>query len=72
MTVKVEPTTRPFYGRPYRVLMAERFVEACLERVDDPLLGRLPLVGSVDQVADSTDLLDDGRLSRRLAPLYQA
>jgi hypothetical protein len=72
VTVKVEPTTRPFYGRPYRVLMAERFVEACFERVDDPLLGRLPLVGSVDQVAGSTDLLSEAGLFRRLGPLYQA
>ena len=72
LTVKVDPATRAFYGRPYRVLMADRFVDACLAKVDDPRLRRLPLVGSVDQVADSTDLLDDGRLSRRLAPLYQA
>src|SRR5437588_821484 len=72
LTVNLDPTTRAFYGRPYRVLMADRFVDACLAKVDDPRLRRLPLVGSVDQVADSTDLLDDGRLSRRLAPLYQA
>src|SRR5437588_10016370 len=72
LTVKVDPATRAFYGRPYRVLMADRFVDACLAKVDDPGLRRLPLVGSVDQVADLTDLLDDGRLSRRLAPLYQA
>jgi hypothetical protein len=70
VTSLVDPAARAYYGRPYRVIMADRFVEACLARVDDPLLHRLPLVGSVDQVADSTDLLSDPSRYRGLAQLY--
>jgi hypothetical protein len=70
VTPPVERSARTYYGRPYRVIMADRFAEACLARVDDPLLRQLPLVGSVDQVADSTDLLSDPSCYRGLAQLY--
>ena len=60
---------RPYYGRPFMVLRADRFVAACLAAVDDPDLRRLPLVGSVDQIADSTDLLSYPELCRRLTGL---
>jgi len=36
---------------------AGRFAAASLERVDDPVLTRLPLVGAVDQLLDFTDAL---------------
>jgi Domain of unknown function (DUF4037) len=68
----VDPAVRTFYERPYRVLMADRFVDACLARVDDPFLRQLPLVGSVDQVGDSTDLLGYPDRARRLLVLYQS
>jgi hypothetical protein len=70
VTAAVDPHSRPFYMRPYRVLGAERFVEACLDRLDDADLRECPLVGSVDQLADSTDLLSYPERSRRLAALY--
>jgi hypothetical protein len=35
-------------------------------------LTRLPLVGCADQVADSVDVLSDGRRSRALRLLYVA
>ena len=56
ITEPVEPTARPFYSRPYLVIEATRFVEACLARVADPFLRSLPLVGGIDQFADSTDM----------------
>ena len=41
LTTPQEPTARPFHSRPYRVLGSQRFVDACLERVSDPLLRSL-------------------------------
>jgi len=38
------------------VIGATRFVEACVAKVDDPFLRSLPLVGGIDQLADSTDM----------------
>ncbi|HZU74019.1 MAG TPA: DUF4037 domain-containing protein [Acidimicrobiales bacterium] len=66
----VDPEVRLYYGRPYRVLMADRFVEACLARVTSPELNRLPLVGSIDQVADATDLLQYPERVNRIRALY--
>ena len=71
LTDEVDPAPRLFYGRPYQVLMADRFVDACLARLGDSELRNVPLVGSVDQVADSTDLLSDAGRSRLLGALYQ-
>jgi hypothetical protein len=47
---------RSFYGRPFLVIGATRFVDACLARIDDDLLRSLPLVGGIDQFSDSTDM----------------
>lgn len=71
LTEPVEPVARPFHSRPWRVLGSERLVDACLASLGDSWLRRLPLVGSVDQVADSTDLLSHGQRSRLLSALYQ-
>lgn len=43
--------------RPYQVLNADRFVQACLRQIDDPALRRLAPVGSIDQLTHSGDLL---------------
>jgi hypothetical protein len=70
ITARVDPQTRLFYARPYRVLMADRFAEATLAQVTDPDLAGLPLIGSIDQALDSTDLLDCPRLAKRFESLY--
>ena len=71
VTAEVEPTRRPFYGRPFDVIFAERFVAACLERVEDPWLRSLPLIGSVDQWVDSTGVLQHPDVLQRLAAAYE-
>jgi len=70
VTEPVDPALRTFHDRPATVLGAGRFAGACLATVTDPLLRSLPLVGNVDQAADSTDLLSDPSVARRLGPLY--
>lgn len=72
VTRQVDDVVGLFHSRPYRVLGSSRFVDACLEHVCDPRLRALPLVGGVDQLADSTDFLSSPatRLARRA--LYDA
>lgn len=72
LTAHVDPTPRSFHGRPYQVLMADRLVEACLAEIEDPALLRLPLVGSVNQVSDSTDVLSYPMRARNLDGLYRS
>lgn len=55
----VDPTTRPYFDRPFQVLKADRFADALLAAVTDPAIAALPRVGAIDQHADNTDLLID-------------
>jgi hypothetical protein len=63
----VDPSTRPFHDRPFRVLMADRFVDALLTAVTDPAIAALSRVGAIDQHADNTDLLTDPARRRAVA-----
>jgi Domain of unknown function (DUF4037) len=70
-TAHVDTSARFFYDRPFRVLGASRFVEACLDALHDSGLRQLPLVGSVDQFADSTDVLAYVARAARLRTIYE-
>jgi Domain of unknown function (DUF4037) len=72
LTEAVDPTARNFYARPFRVIDAERFVGACRASISDPWLQSLPLVGSIDQFVDSTDVLSFADIARRLRSIYDA
>ncbi|GAB3819896.1 DUF4037 domain-containing protein [Kribbella italica] len=71
ITDEVDPTARQFHERPAMVLGAERFVDACLAQVHDAGLKDLPLIGSIDQISDSTDLLSNPAAYRRLSTIYE-
>ena len=64
LTEAVDTSTRPYFGRPFRVIRAERFTRALMERVGDGDIRGLPLTGAIDQFADSTDFLGDGGRTR--------
>ena len=70
LTVALDPTPRTYHDRPARVLMADRFADACLATINNPALRALPLIGAIDQVVDSTDVLSVPQRYRRLASLY--
>ncbi|WP_370936999.1 DUF4037 domain-containing protein [Amycolatopsis sp. cg13] len=67
LTEPVDPRTRSFHDRPYRVLHAERFTAALIATIRDPALRDLPPTGAIDQFVDSTDALGSRTLTRRLA-----
>jgi hypothetical protein len=72
VTRPVKESIGLFHSRPFRVLGSSRFVDACLERVTDPRLRALPLVGAIDQLADSADLLSEPAALRAVPALYDA
>lgn len=67
----LDSAVRGFYNRPYRVLNAERFACACRDAISDPWLRDLPLVGSVDQFVDSTDVLSVPGHTQALRALFR-
>lgn len=70
LTAPVGPEVRPFHERPFRVLGGDRFADSCLAGISDGWLKRQPLVGSVDQFADSTDVLSNAHRSQSLINIY--
>ncbi len=63
LTPPVDPEVRLFYKRPFRVLGGDRFAEVCLAAIHDEWLKGQPLVGSIDQFVDSTDVLSSAHRS---------
>ena len=67
VTEPQEPTVRGFHDRPFRVLSSGRFVDACMARTP---LASLGFAGSIDQFADSTDILSNPRAAQRLQQYF--
>lgn len=57
LTQPVDPSPRPFHDRPYLVVDADRFADACLAAMTNRMLASLPPIGAIDQFVDSTDVL---------------
>ncbi|WP_308250563.1 DUF4037 domain-containing protein [Nonomuraea rhizosphaerae] len=53
----LDERVRPFHDRPFRVIDGGRFARALMGAVSDPVIRGLPVVGCVDQLSDSVDLL---------------
>jgi hypothetical protein len=63
--------TKDFFGRPFRVLFAERFARALQSQIEDDRLRRLGLYGALSQLSGATDLLESPQAFRRLIGLYE-
>jgi Domain of unknown function (DUF4037) len=70
LSAHVDPSVRNFHSRPFQVLQAERFAEACIARVTDPRLRDAPLIGSIDQWVDSTDVLENPERTSLTGAVY--
>ena len=58
ITGPLDPSPRPFWDRPYPVLDADRFADACHHAITDADVLALPRhLGTVDQSTDSVDVL---------------
>jgi hypothetical protein len=75
ITAPLDPRTRSYYSRPFRVLFAERFRDAIVAEIQDPalraIIDRAGVIGSVDQVADNVDVLTSSALTAKLRALYE-
>jgi hypothetical protein len=72
----LDVSTMSFHNRPYRVLGAGRFAKAVSDEIRDDQLRQIyekaGPIGSIDQYADSTNLLMRPDLRTRLRVLYEA
>jgi Domain of unknown function (DUF4037) len=73
VTDPVSEEVAPFHGRPYLVIHADRFVEAIERAITSEVVRAWPpRIGSVNQWADATDILDRPSLLPRLQAVYDA
>jgi hypothetical protein len=72
---QLDTGTTSFHQRPYRVLGAGRFAKAVSNEIRDPQLRKIYTsvgpIGSIDQFADSTNLLMRSDLRTRLRVLFE-
>ena len=54
----IRPMIGPFFGRPFTVVNAEEMSAAYRAEIVDPVLADLPLIGSLDQITDSTPVIE--------------
>jgi hypothetical protein len=71
VTEEVEASARQFWGRPIRVLSADRFVEALRDAISDPVVQAVDHeTGAIDAVSDNTKVVSDPVRWRQLVGLY--
>lgn len=72
LTDRVDPTIRNYFGRPFRVIKADRVNEAIAAQITDPVLSRVaPGLGAVDQFTDCVAVASHAAVAARLRPVYE-
>jgi Domain of unknown function (DUF4037) len=67
VTPPIEPKLRPFWNRGFPVILGDRFAIALRAAIRDVDVLERPLIGSVDQFLDSTDVLGPAQRARAAA-----
>ena len=71
ITEPLDAALRNYYSRPYEVLDCQRFADATQQTISAAQLRPFPLIGNVDQLVDSVDVLNDNGLLHELRHLYE-
>ena len=72
ITKPLATNTSYYYSRPYSVIHGERFAKAIKQAIKDLKVKRIKTnVGSIDQFTDSTNVVEDLVLCKKLRAIYQ-
>ena len=72
ITGPLETEVSQYHTRPYMVIHGDRFVAAIREQIEDEAIRKLnPAIGSVNQLVESSDALENPSLGRTLRLLYE-
>ena len=71
ITKKIDSNIRTYFGRPYKVIFASRFVEAIdkIIKIKYPNISNR-YIGSISQFSDTPDLYDNSIISDKIKTLY--
>ena len=71
ITEPMSTLTTTYYSRPYQVIFAARFVHALKGAIRDPQVKKISTdIGSIDQFTDSTNVIEDLPLGKKLRSVY--
>jgi hypothetical protein len=70
LTGEIDPHVRRFYARPFLVIDGNRVADALFATVSDEWLRSQPRIGSIDQFADSTDVLSHPETAARFRAVF--
>ena len=68
---ETEPVIGPYFDRPFTTINAEALAAAVQGQIRDPRLRELQPVGSIDQITDSTPVLESPRRSHAVTAAAQ-
>ena len=72
ITEPLSTNTSNYYSRPYSVIFGERFAHAIKQAIKDSQVKKIDTyIGSIDQFTDSTDVIEDLDLIRKLRRAYK-
>jgi hypothetical protein len=72
LTGPIDPSPRPFFGRPYLVIKADRFANALLAAIEAEELRAIPIrIGAIDQFIDSPDYIENVSMYGRTRRLFE-
>ena len=71
ITQPLSTRTTDYYSRPYSVIFGERFAGAIKQAIKDPKVKKIATdIGSIDQFTDSTNVIQDLALIKKLRSAY--
>ena len=70
LTPSLDSNVSPFFDRPFLVIHAGEFASALQKLIEQPSLRRLPLIGSIDQILDNTDVQETASITGRMVGIY--
>ena len=72
ITKALSVDTTNYFGRPYLVIHADEIAMAIMQTIRDPEVRKIRTrVGAIDQFTDSTDVIQDLQLGKKLQAVYQ-
>lgn len=70
ITEPMNTKVRDYYRRPYKVLFAGEFAETLFEKITDPVLKEIGLLGSIDQMTNVSAILENNHNIKKMRELY--
>lgn len=70
LTDKVDYNVESYFGRDIKVIFADKFVDATVEKLKDTVFENIPLIGTMSQFGGLSDFADEKQYYNQIKKLY--